>query len=79
MVKPGPGNRPTKCDTMKKLLKIVYTDRFVFGGFKDGKNRLFFVIPCFRISFCPYADAYSLTIGVGILFWEFVWTIEIEK
>lgn len=64
---------------MKKLLKIVYTDRFVFGGFKDGKNRLFFVIPCLRISFVPYEDSFSLVFGLGILFWEFVWTIEIEK
>lgn len=65
---------------MKKLFKIVYTDRFMFGGFKDGKRRLFFFIPCFRIAFCLYDGyAYSLTLGFGILFWEFVWTIEIEK
>lgn len=65
-------------DMMKRLLNIVYTRRFVFGGFKD-ENRLFFVIPCLRISFFPYEGWYSLTIGFGILFWEFACRIEIEK
>lgn len=64
---------------MKKLLKIIYTDRHTFGGFDWDGNRLFFVIPCLRISFMPFEDSFELVFGFGILFWEFVWTIEIEK
>ena len=64
---------------MKRLLKIVYTDHYVFGGFEWDGNRIFFVIPCLRISFIPYEDSFSLVFGLGILFWEFVWKVEIEK
>ncbi len=60
-------------------MKIIYTDRYTFGGFNCDGNRLFFVIPCLRISFMPFRDSFELVFGFGILFWEFVWTIEIEK
>ena len=54
-------------------MKIIYTDRYTFGGFDWGGNRLFFVIPCLRISFVPFQDSFELVFGFGILFWEFVW------
>lgn len=56
----GPRNQPTKCDTME----IIYTVRHTFGGFNWDGNRLFFVIPCLRISFMPYEDSFLLVFGL---------------
>lgn len=66
---------------MKRIWKLVYTDSFTFGGFKDGRNRIFFLLPCIRICVVHYEPGISLstTLGFGILFWEFVWTFEWEK
>ena len=66
---------------MKRFWKLVYTNTFTFGGFKDGKNRLFFLWPCIRISIAHYEPGVclSLVFGFGVLFWEFVKTLEFQK
>ena len=64
---------------LERILRIAYTDKFVFGGFEKDGNRMFFVIPCIRICFCNYPGSYGFTFGFGILFWEFVFTVEIWK
>lgn len=64
---------------MKNFVKLVYTDSHTFGGF-HGKDRLFFLLPCISISYVPYGPAcYAIHIGFGILFWEFVKTLEFQK
>ena len=64
---------------MKKRFEINNTDTFVFGGF-DGKERLFFLLPSIRISYAPYGPVCrAIHIGLGILFWEFVFTVEFLK
>ena len=66
---------------MKRHWTLVYTDSFTFGGFKEDKNRLFFLLPCIRICVVHYQPGvcFSTTIGFGILFWEFVRTFEWQK
>ena len=64
---------------MKHFWKPIYTDSHTFGGF-DGKERLFFLLPCVRISCVPYgSECLAIHIGLGILFWEFVFTVEFLK
>lgn len=64
---------------MKHFWKSVFWDSHIFGGF-DMKERLFFLLPSIRISYIPYGPAcFAIHIGVGFLFWEFVFTIEWEK
>lgn len=64
---------------MKRTWKIIFTDFHVFGG-KYDYGKLFFLLPSIRISYVPYGPAcFALHIGFGILFWEFVLTIEWAK
>ena len=60
-------------------MKIIYSDHWVFGGLKDRPRIIFFVLPCVRLVILPFFESTQITIGLGILFWEFIFTIEIQK
>lgn len=63
---------------MKKFLRIAYTDTIVFGGFKK-EGRLFFVLPCIRLSICDYSDSKEYVFAFGILLWEVTFIVVLWK